>query len=720
MAGKNRNLFKLVSMLLVAASLYCAFGTLHDGGDIRFWISLCIISLIGIAYLVVFLQNEKDYTEMKKKAETPPPPDDNSTVSRFFMNNCPAPAIVCDETGKVLKKTKGASEIFPQLREGENISEVTSIDRSLFSSEQSGDVNRFQWEHYMVESFTAVNTEESGKHFTLMCFDDIAESETLKDEAEGSRNYVALLLIDEYDELFSYEKDSKRSEVVIRIDRIAERFIEKHNGLLKKLSDDKYLAIISEKELKGMEEKDYLAFLEDMHNIHVSERTHVSLSMGIGRGGENLRESEELARTALSISQKQGGDHVVIKQDMNDSGYISYGGAATKTEVNSQSKVKIFSDNLRNHLAAADRVIIMGHSYSDMDAVGAASGLGGALRALGFEAYVYVNRETTLAISLMERLYTNVKSDASDLYVSESKALELMTDDTLLIIVDVSTKTQLDSSAIYQNAQKVIYIDHHIQNQNPIDNYIDRYHDPDASSASEIVTEVIRYFSLKKKFSCYYADALLAGIMLDTKDFVMKTGVRTYEAAAFLKDQGADPVSVKLLFANSFDTDKLRSRLVETAKNYKNYAITVITRELFDEYSKIKEESLEAARKVVLSRGIGFTEEELEEAALKYASDKQSGFIKIAAAQAADQLLNTMNIKASFAVFMLDNTAVNISARSYGTVSGGANVQDIMKRVGGGGHITMAAARLAGKTLEEACDMLKEAIDSYDSAMQSI
>ena len=252
MAGKNRNLFKLVSMLLVAASLYCAFGTLHDGGDIRFWISLCIISLIGIAYLVVFLQNEKDYIEMKKKAETPPPPDDNSTVSRFFMNNCPTPAIVCDETGKVLKKTKGASEIFPQLREGENISEVTSIDRSLFSSEQSGDVNRFQWEHYMVESFTAVNTEESGKHFTLMCFNDTRESETLKDEAEGSRNYVALLLIDEYDELFSYEKDSKRSEVVIRIDRIAERFIEKHNGLLKKLSDDKYLAIISEKELKGM------------------------------------------------------------------------------------------------------------------------------------------------------------------------------------------------------------------------------------------------------------------------------------------------------------------------------------------------------------------------------------------------------------------------------------------------------------------------------------
>lgn len=720
MTGRSRNLFKLVSMLLVAASLYCAFGTLRDGEEMRFWISLCVTSLIGIAYLLLFVQNENDYAEMKRKAEAPPPPDDNSTVSRFFMNNCPAPAIVCDETGRVLKKTRGASEIFPRLREGEMLNEATSIDSSLISSEQSGDVSRFRWEHYMVESYTAVNTEESGKHFTLLCFSDIRENETLKDEAEGSRNYIALLLIDEYDELFSYEKDSKRSEVVIRIDRIAERFIERHNGLLKKLSDDKYLAIISEKELKQMEEKDYLAFLEDMHNIHVSERTHVSLSMGIGRGGNNLRESEELARTALSIAQKQGGDHVVIKQDINDPGYISYGGAATKTEVNSQSRVKIFSDNLKNHLAAADKVIIMGHCFSDMDAVGAASGLGGALRALGFEAYVYVNRETTLALSLIERLYTNVKSEASELFVSEEKALELMTDDTLLIIVDVSAKTQLDSPAIYRNAPKIIYIDHHIQNQNPIENYIDRYHDPDASSASEIVTEVIRYFSLKKKLSCYYADALLAGIMLDTKDFVMKTGVRTYEAAAYLKDQGADPVSVKLLFANSFDTDKLRSRLVETSENYKNYAIAILTKELFDEYSEIKEESLEAARRVVLSRKEELPEEETQKAAMKYASEKQAGFIKIAAAQAADQLLNTMNIKASFAVFMLDNTAVHISARSYGTVSGGANVQDIMKRVGGGGHITMAAARLAGKTLEEACDMLKEAIDSYDSAMQSI
>jgi c-di-AMP phosphodiesterase-like protein len=719
MTGRGRNLFKLVSMLLVAVSLYCAFGTLKSG-ELRFWISLCITSLIGISYLLLFLQNENEYAEMKRKAEAPPPPDDNSTVSRFFMNNCPAPAIVCDETGKVLKKTKGASEIFPELREGESLSGAAAFDPAVFSAGQNGDITEFRWEHYTVQTFTAVNTEESGKHFILLCFKDIGESESLKEEAADSRNYVALLLIDEYDELFSYEKDSKRSEVIVQIDRIAEKFIEKHNGLLKKLSDDKYFAVISEKELKNLEEKDYLAFLEEMHNIHVSERTHVSLSMGIGRGGSSLRESEEIARNALSVSQKQGGDHVVIKTGRDETSYISYGGAATKTEVNSQSKVKLFSDNLRSHMENADRAVIMGHSFSDMDAVGAASGLGGALRALGFEAYVYVNRETTLALSLVERLYANLKAEASELFISEDKALELMTEETLLIIVDTNNQPNVDSKRIYSNASKVIYIDHHIQGTKPIDNFIDRYHDPDASSASEIVAEIIRYTGLKKKLSCYYADALLAGIMLDTKDFIMKTGVRTYEAAAYLKDLGADPVSVKLLFANSFEIDKLRSRLIATAENYKNYAITCLDRETFAEYTRLSDEDIESSRKALIAKGTGLSEEELEAEARKDAADKKIKNIKVAAAQAADQLLNTLNIKASFAVFMINESSVSISARSYGTVSGGANVQDIMKRVGGGGHITMAAAGFNGKSLEEVCEMLRNAIEAYDSAMKSI
>ncbi|WP_432649519.1 DHH family phosphoesterase [Huintestinicola sp.] len=719
MTGKSRNLFKLVSMLLVASSLYCAFGIL-GGGEVRFWISLCITSLIGIAYLILFMQNEKELEEAKKKADDSP--DDTSTVSRYFMKYCPIPAIVADETGTVRAKTKGAAELLPELKDLKMLG--APIDVNSLTADSNGEMKTFEWEHYRVEYFTAVNTGETGRYFTFLFFKDLSEAHILREEAEDSRNYVALLLIDEYDELFSYEKDSKRSEVVIKIDKIAEKFVEKHNGLLKKLSDDKYFAILSEKELKHMEEKDYLALLEEMHSIHVSERTHVSLSMGIGRGGNSLRESEEIARSALSVSQKQGGDHVVIKSSNNDTSYVSYGGASTKTEVNSQSKVKLFSDRLKDHAKASDKIIIMGHNFSDMDAVGAASGLGGALRALGFSAYVYVNRETTLAMSLIERLYANIENEAKELFISEEDALELITEDTLVIIVDTNGKRNIDSPAIYEKAAKVIYIDHHIQTQCPIDNFIDRYHDSEASSASEIVTEVIRYNNLKNKLSCYYADALLSGITLDTKDFVMKTGVRTFEAAAYLKDLGADPVSVKLLFANSFDIDKLRSKLVEGTENYNNYAITCLGEDTFKEYSLINDDELETARRIVSERssqnGVLLSGADLDKAAVSYAADKKAGIIKVAAAQAADQLLNTLNIKASFAVFRTNDNNIKISARSYGTVSGGANVQDIVKRLGGGGHITMAAVDIKNKSLEDVCGMLRNALDEYDSAMKSI
>lgn len=719
MTGSSRNLFKLVSMLLVAASLYCAFGALR-GGEVRFWISLCITSLIGIAYLILFLQNERELTEAERKAEASP--DDTSTVSRYFMKYCPIPAVIADETGMVRARTKGAAELFPELKELKDLN--APVDLCSLSADSSGEMNAFDWGHYRVEYFTAVNTGETGKYFTFLFFKDLSETHTLREEAEDSRNYVALLLIDEYDELFSYEKDSKRSEVVIKIDKIAEKFIEKHNGLLKKLSDDKYFAILSEKELKKLEEKDYLALLEEMHSIHVSERTHVSLSMGIGRGGSSLRESEEIARSALSVSQKQGGDHVVIKSSNQDTSYVSYGGASTKTEVTSQSKVKLFSDRLRTQAEAADRVIVMGHSFSDMDAVGAATGLGGALRALGIEAYVFVNLETTLAMPLIERLYANIENEAKELYISENDALELMTEDTLVIIVDTNGKRNIDSPEIYQKAGKVIYIDHHIQTQCPIDNFIDRYHDSEASSASEIVAEVIRYNNLKNKLSCYFADALLAGIMLDTKDFIMKTGVRTFEAAAYLKDLGADPVSVKLLFANSFDIDRLRSRLVESTENYNNYAITCLSDETFSEFSAVSGEELEAAERTASQRsaknGVSLSAEELSAAAMKLANEKKAGVIKVAAAQAADQLLNTLNIKASFAVFRTGDNNIKISARSYGTVSGGANVQDIVKRLGGGGHITMAAVDIKDKSPEEVCGMLRNALDEYDAAMKSI
>lgn len=722
MKGYNRELFRIISMILVAASLYCAFGTLRDGGDMRFWISLCIVSLIGVAYLVVFLMNEKDYAEMKKKAEAPPPPDDNSTVSRFFMNNCPAITIICDENRKIVGKTPGAAAKFPQLNEGgqKQISDIIPISWDDVFSSESGDMSRREWDSYVIDICKKPNSEQKGKYFYLFFFKDTQENEALKAEVKDSRDYVALLLIDEYDTLFSScEKDSKRSEIVTRIDKAAEEFFEEHGGFLKKYSDDKYLAIISEKELKQLEENDYRAFLKEMHDIKVSDYSCVSVSMGIGRGGNSLRESEKIAYKALKISGDQGGDHVVIKEDMTDSGYSnSYGGDIVKADNTSRAELRQFCDRLKSHLNNSDRAIIMGHHYSDMDAVGSAAGLAGALRAMGYEAYVYINLETTLAGSLVDRI--RLADEAEDLIVSENDAIKLMTANTLLITTDVSEQELLDSGRIYKNASKVIYIDHHIQNRTPIADPVDKYSDTEASSASEIITEIIKYNKLKEKMSRYFADALLAGIMLDTKDFILKTSAQTFEAATYLKEMGAEPVPVKLLFANSTDTDMLRSKLVEAAVNYKDYAITTLSDELFEKYSKVSAESLERARAVVRSRE-NFSEESLEDEAKKFASGKQIGIIKIAASQAADQLINTENTKASFAIFMLSRDTIQISARSYGMTSGKSNVQDIMQRVnGGGGHNTAAASIIKNVTLKEAYDMLIQAIDAYDSRLQPV
>ncbi|MCI7766692.1 MAG: DHH family phosphoesterase [Oscillospiraceae bacterium] len=678
MAGNSRNLFKLVSMLLVAASLYSAFGSLR-GGEVRFWISLCVTSLIGIAYLILFLDNEKELLKAKKDAEVPPIPDDNSKVNRFFLNNCPFPAIIIDEEGRLLKKTSGASEIFPEFREGEKLSDCPAAERLNYQPDEDQLLRDFEWSHYLVSKLTAPNTEEAGKSFTLLCFRDMRELDSLKDQAEDSRNYVAMLIIDCYDELFSKVSDSEKAQITMKIDKLFEGFIERHNGLLKKIDEDHYFAIISEKEIKALEEEKFSSVLDEAHKITVSGRFPVTVSMGIGRGGSSLRESEELARDALKMTQGRGGDQIAVKYSKNDSRYDFYGGQSERMENNSKVKTRIFSDNLMNLIVGSDRVLLMGHAFSDMDAVGAAAGLCGAVRAMGFEANVCVNEKTTLARPVIGRLRDRLP-DEKELFISEDDALKRMTVNTLLVIVDTNNREKLDSKAVYANANNVVYIDHHRQVATCIDNAVISLLDPDASSASEMVTEVISYFSAAKALSCYFADALLAGITLDTKDFVMKTRTRTFEAAAYLKSLGADPVPVKKLFANPLEQDILRSRLIANAEIYRNCAITCL--------------------------------------------DKELPNIRIAASQAADQLLNTEGVKASFAIYS-GGGAANISARSYGTQNGGTNVQLLMEKLGaapgdGGGHLTAAGLSMKGVSTEELYSRLKKVLDEYYADVQSI
>ena len=691
MAGNSRNLFKPVSMLLVAASLYSAFGILR-GGEVRFWISLCVTSLIGIAYLILYLQKEKEFLDLKSKAEAPPPPDDNSSVSRFFLNNCPFPTIIINENGRVLKKTGGAAELFPDVRENDILSECLSIDPANYMPEAGMETRTFEWDNFSVSVFTAQNTEASGKFYTLLSFRDMRELLSLKDEAEDNRNYAAIILIDNFDELFYKAADSDKALVTAQIDKLTETFIEKHNGILKKISDDRYFAIISEKEIRAMMEEKFNSFINEIHKITVSDRFPVTLSMGIGRGGANLRESEEIARSALEMTQRRGGDQIAVKYSRIDSKYNFFGGQSERIEDNDKTRNRVFSNNLYDLISGSDIVLLMGHARSDMDAVGSASGLCGAIRAMGFRSHVFVNKNTTQAMSVIKRLQpridsnlpseddSNIIDEYKELFISEEEALSRMTENTLLIITDVSNKAQLDSIAIYEKAEKVVYIDHHMEERNIIDNALNKRVDNKASSASEIVTEIIQFLPLDKKLPRFFADGLLAGITLDTKDFVIKTRTRTYEAAAYLKSLDADPFSVKKLFANSLEDNILRSKFIENAEIYKKCVITYI-----------------------------------EE---KYPN------ISVIAAQAADQLLNTRDVQASFAAYPgIDkdgDPAAIISARSFGTDTGGLSVQPFMVKLGGGGQQTQAAASVKGISPKELTERLKAVIDEYRDSVKPI
>ena len=309
----------------------------------------------------------------------------------------------------------------------------------------------------------------------------------------------------------------------------------------------------------------------------------------------------------------------------------------------------------------------MGHHFGDLDSVGSAAGLAGAIKQTGKPAFVVVDPVKNLSKPLINRL---IETEGKELFMDVDEALMNISEDTLLIIVDTHNKDFIESRELYERARQVIVIDHHRKTVNFIDNAVIFHHEPYASSACEMVSELIQYFPNPNKLSSAYAEALLSGIMLDTKNFIMKTGVRTFEAAAFLRKMGADTVAVKSLFSNSIETYQRKAQLVASAEVYNRCAIA--------------------------------------------STDNPSDDIRVVAPQSADELLNITNVDASFVIYSTNN-CINISARSMGAM----NVQLIMERLGGGGHQTMAATQLYDTSIADAKQSLIHAIDDYLETIQN-
>lgn len=490
----------------------------------------------------------------------------------------------------------------------------------------------------------------------VIYFIDQTELKRTAAEYRFSRPVIAFLEIDSLEQVLSDMRDSKKAQICGEIQDLIEKWFSETGGIMRTLSNSRFMLVFEQRYLKRFEEEKF-RILDSVRNYLIDERKSLTLSVGVGHGAKTFIECETLAKKALDMSLSRGGDQVAIKSPNDD--YRFYGGVKAVAEKGSRVRARITANALSELILSSERVVVMGHKFSDLDCLGASVALAQTIQEMDVPVDIVLNKNESMAKSLLEYICEN---GFSDIIASGEEILPAIDENTLLIVVDTHRKTVLDSPEIYEKASRVVVIDHHRKATDHIDNAVIFYDETVASSTCEMVAELCQYMS-NAKLTELQANALLSGIMLDTKNFVLNTGVRTFEAAAYLRKCGADPVIVKKMFSDSMDIYKRKYAVISSAQLYGDCVVAI--------------------------------------------NPENDSTARLISAQAADELLNVNHVKASFVLYP-SNNAVNISARSFGD----KNVQLIMEKLGGGGHRTMAACSIKNTTFEAAVVALQEAIDS--------
>ena len=515
--------------------------------------------------------------------------------------------------------------------------------------------------------------EVNGAHYTVyggevspktpLCFAVFLENTTLKHEAREyrlSRPAVLYFVIDTYEYLLKEMRESDRARLIARVDRLLEKYVESEKGLIRKLDASRYMALVEDRAMQNMLAGRFTVLADARH----ADPTHhsISLSIGVGRLGATLQESEAMAARALDMALGRGGNQAAVQSPQ---GYEFFGGVSASIEKGSKVRSRVVAASLAQLAARYQRVLIMGHRYSDMDSVGAAVGMWRFFRRCGCSPTIVLQQNATLAGRLLAYLREHGYGDD---IMSPDTALPLAGDDTLLVVVDTHVPHLLESPAIYKKCNSVVVIDHHRKMVGHIDNALVFHHDLYVSSTSELVSEMLQQMpeTPGEGLQPPEADALLAGILLDTRNFALRAGVNTFEAAAYLRGQGARTEVAKGFFNISMQDYMQRSLLVGRAEVRGGYA-------------------------VVLGGEIPADAD-------------------LVAAQTANDLLTIDGVKASV-VAVPKKDCIQVSARSMGAV----NVQLIMEKLGGGGHMTMAAAQLPEPDMNKAAEMIYAAIRQYEA-----
>ncbi|MGX0615680.1 cyclic-di-AMP phosphodiesterase [Staphylococcus hominis] len=491
-------------------------------------------------------------------------------------------------------------------------------------------------------------------------FFDITEEVQTNELYEESKPIIATLFLDNYDEITQNMNDTQRSEINSMVTRIISRWATEYNIYFKRYSSDQFVAYLNQKILAEIEDSNF-DILSQLREKSVGYRAQLTLSIGVGEGTEDLIELGELSQSGLDLALGRGGDQVAIK---NMNGNVRfYGGKTDPMEKRTRVRARVISHALKDILTEGDKVIIMGHKRPDLDAVGAAIGVSRFASMNNLEAYVVLNEEDidpTLS-RVMEEI--DKKPELKERFVTSDEAWDMMTSKTTVVVVDTHKPEMVLDENILNKANRKVVIDHHRRGESFISNPLLVYMEPYASSTAELVTELLEYQPTEQRLSRLESTIMYAGIIVDTRNFTLRTGSRTFDAASYLRAHGADTILTQQFLKDDVDTYINRSELIRTVE--------------------------------VQDHGV----------AIAHGSNDKI-YHPVTVAQAADELLSLEGIEASYVVAKREDNLIGISARSLG----GINVQLTMEALGGGGHLTNAATQIKGVTIEEAIEQLQQAI----------
>jgi len=594
-------------------------------------------------------------------------------VQRNLLAEMKIPYGIMDEKGKLLWLNKEFSNILSEEKNGrKNISAIfPDFDQKKDDEQPEEDILHVEYkEHYyrlylkklnlkndsIYDIFLDINMEDSG--LTAVYLFDETEITVYQQKIMNQQMVAGLIYLDNYEEALESVEEVRRSLLAALIDRKINKYVNSLSGIVKKIEKDKYFIVIKQQYIDKLREERF-SLLEEVKTVNIGNERAVTLSIGMGMNGETYIQNYEYARIAIDMALGRGGDQAVVKDGEK---IFYFGGKSQRLEKTTRVKARVKAHAMRELMADKDRLLIMGHKLGDVDSFGAAVGIYRIAISMNKKANIIINDVTSSVRPLMDRFIRNAEY-GEDMFITDSKAAELADVSTMLVVVDVNKPSYTEAPELLKVIKTIVVLDHHRQGPEVIENATLSYVEPYASSACEMVAEILQYIADGIRVKPAEADAMYAGIVIDTNNFMNKTGVRTFEAAAFLKRSGADTIRVRKMFRDKMSDYKARAEAVRNAEVFEGaFAISICPCE-----------NVESPM--------------------------------IIGAQAANELLDIIGIKASIVLTEYNDT-IYISARSIDEI----NVQIIMERLGGGGHMTVAGAQLKGTTPKEAKQQVQDLI----------